>query len=32
MSQVPTLAVIHPQPGLLGCAVIAVADAAGTPV
>jgi glucokinase len=32
MSQVPTLAVVHPQPGLLGCAVIAVAEAAGTPV
>jgi glucokinase len=31
MAQVPTLAVTHPQPGLLGCAVIAVAEAAGTP-
>ncbi|GAA5009538.1 glucokinase [Pseudoluteimonas lycopersici] len=32
MAQVPTLAVMHPQPGLLGCAVIAVAEAAGTPM
>ena len=32
MARVPTLAVAHPQPGLLGCAVIAVAEAAGTPV
>ncbi|HET7125566.1 MAG TPA: glucokinase [Lysobacter sp.] len=32
MARVPTLAVTHPQPGLLGCAVIAVAEAAGTPV
>ena len=32
MARVPTLAVVHPQPGLLGCAVIAVAEAAGTPV
>jgi glucokinase len=32
MAQVPTLAVMHPQPGLLGCAVIAVAEAAGTPL
>jgi glucokinase len=32
MAQVPTLAVMHPQPGLLGCAVIAVAEAAGTPI
>ena len=32
MARVPTLAVTHPQPGLLGCAVIAVAEAAGTPM